>query len=91
VRDLYSATALAVNVPPSRQAVIYRRNCAQSGDALTLMQSLPDSCTPLVFFDPQFRGVLDMLKFGNEGVRRGRQLRRHARRPPAQSQFYWLR
>ena len=48
---------------------IYQRNCAQFGDALALMQSLPDSCTPLVFFDPQFRGVLDMLKFGNEGAR----------------------
>ena len=50
-----------------------QRNTAQRGDALVLLQSLPDSCTPLVFFDPQFRGVLDKLDYGNEGARqRGR-------------------
>jgi site-specific DNA-methyltransferase (adenine-specific) len=36
---------------------------------LALLRSLPDGCTPLVFFDPQYRGVLDKLKFGNEGAR----------------------
>jgi site-specific DNA-methyltransferase (adenine-specific) len=38
-------------------------------DALTLLQSLSASCTPLVFFDPQYREVLDKLAYGNEGVR----------------------
>ena len=48
-------------------------NKVQGGDALILLQSLSDGCTPLVFFDPQHRGVLDHLKFGNEGARqRGR-------------------
>jgi site-specific DNA-methyltransferase (adenine-specific) len=42
---------------------------ALRGDALTLLRSLPDSCTPLVFFDPQYRGVLDKLRYGNEGAR----------------------
>ena len=32
-------------------------------DALTLLRSLPDGCTALVFFDPQYRDVLDKLKF----------------------------
>src|SRR4029077_801257 len=44
-------------------------NDIQRGDALTLLQSLPDGCTPLVFFDPQYRGVLDKLSYGNEGAR----------------------
>jgi site-specific DNA-methyltransferase (adenine-specific) len=44
-------------------------NVAQRGDALALLRSLPNSCPPLVFFDPQHRGVLDKLKFGNEGAR----------------------
>jgi site-specific DNA-methyltransferase (adenine-specific) len=49
------------------------RNIAQRGDALTLLRALPDGCAPLVWFDPQHRGVLDHLKFGNEGARqRGR-------------------
>ena len=33
------------------------------------MQRMADAATPLVFFDPQYRGVLDALKFGNEGSR----------------------
>ena len=44
-------------------------NVAQCGDAVTLLRSLPAGCTPLVFFDPQHRGILDKLKFGNEGAR----------------------
>jgi site-specific DNA-methyltransferase (adenine-specific) len=45
------------------------RNLAQSGDALVLLESLPDTCTPLIFFDPQHRTVLDKLQYGNEGAR----------------------
>jgi site-specific DNA-methyltransferase (adenine-specific) len=44
-------------------------NVAQHGDALILLRSLPDNSSPLVFFDPQHRAVLDKLKFGNEGKR----------------------
>jgi site-specific DNA-methyltransferase (adenine-specific) len=48
-------------------------NAAQQGDALVLLRALSDDCTPLAFFDPQHRAVLDKLKFGNEGERqRGR-------------------
>jgi site-specific DNA-methyltransferase (adenine-specific) len=48
-------------------------NAVQHGDALTLLRLLPGGCTPIVFFDPQHRAVLDKLKFGNEGARqRGR-------------------
>jgi site-specific DNA-methyltransferase (adenine-specific) len=59
----------------SASGQVYRRNVAQHGDALMLLRSLPDSdpCTPLVFFDPQFRSNLDKQKYGNEGGRqRGR-------------------
>jgi site-specific DNA-methyltransferase (adenine-specific) len=52
---------------------MFERNVRQHGDALELMRSLPAVCAPLAFFDPQHRGVLDKLKFGNEGARqRGR-------------------
>src|SRR6516225_12504585 len=47
----------------------FRRNSAQRGDALVLLRYLPDCCTPLVFFDPQHRGPLDKLAYGNEGAR----------------------
>src|SRR5262245_41053965 len=44
-------------------------NTAQRGDGLVPLRSLPDNCTPLVFFDPQHRGVFDKLQYGNEGAR----------------------
>jgi hypothetical protein len=40
----------------------FRRNSAQRGDALDLLQSLPDYCTPLVFFDPQHRDTRTAMK-----------------------------
>jgi site-specific DNA-methyltransferase (adenine-specific) len=53
----------------------FRWNSAQRGDALVLLHSLPDYCTPLVFFDPQHRDALDKLAYGNEGARqKGRAL-----------------
>jgi hypothetical protein len=60
--------ASAVSESEVRVMGKYQQNTAQSGDALTLLQSLPE-CTPLVWFDPQFRGVLDKLDYGNEGAR----------------------
>jgi site-specific DNA-methyltransferase (adenine-specific) len=47
----------------------YQQNTAQSGDALELLRSLSDSCTPLAIFDPQHRDTLDRLVYGNEGAR----------------------
>jgi site-specific DNA-methyltransferase (adenine-specific) len=47
----------------------FQFNVAQAGDALLLLRSLPGGYTPLVFFDPQHRGILDKLKFGDEGAR----------------------
>ena len=47
----------------------YRANKIQSGDALELLQSLSDNVAALAFFDPQHRGVLDHLQFGNESAR----------------------
>ena len=40
-------------------------------DGLHLLAALPDSTVPAAFFDPQYRGVLDHLAYGNEGVHRG--------------------
>lgn len=40
-------------------------------DGLDFVARLPDEAVPLAFLDPQYRGVLDKLAYGNEGVRRG--------------------
>src|SRR6516165_5798402 len=56
---------------PDQRAI--HQDIIQRGDALTLLQALPDGCTPLVFFDPQHRAALDKPDYGNEGARqRGR-------------------
>lgn len=44
-------------------------NKENSGDGLELMKAIPDNSIPLVIFDPQYRGVLDKLQYGNEGAR----------------------
>ena len=41
-------------------------------DGLDFLGRLPDEAVPLAFLDPQYRGVLDKLAYGNEGVKRGR-------------------
>lgn len=38
-------------------------------DGKVFLSLLPNSSIPLVFFDPQYRGVLDHLGYGNEGAR----------------------
>ena len=41
-------------------------------DGLDLLSSIPDDMLTVVFFDPQYRGVLDKLSYGNEGKSRGK-------------------
>lgn len=44
-----------------------------SMDGLDLLKKIQTNSIDLVFFDPQYRGVLDKMKYGNEGQRqRGR-------------------
>jgi site-specific DNA-methyltransferase (adenine-specific) len=45
-------------------------NVAQTGDALTLLQSLPNASAALGFIDPQFRELLSRQAYGNEGISR---------------------
>ena len=44
-------------------------NVANKGDGLQLLKETPSDFTPLVFFDPQYRQVLNKLKYGNESAR----------------------
>ncbi len=44
-------------------------NARQKMNGLDMLTGLPESYTPLVFFDPQYRGVMDKQKYGNEGAR----------------------
>lgn len=40
-------------------------------DGLTLLDAIDDGTIAAAFFDPQYRGVLDKLSYGNEGKQRG--------------------
>jgi site-specific DNA-methyltransferase (adenine-specific) len=44
-------------------------NTRQKMDGLELLRKLHSSCVPLVLFDPQYRGILDKQRYGNEGSR----------------------
>ncbi len=46
-------------------------NAPNRMDGLALLAALRDSSIAAAFFDPQYRGVLDKLAYGNEGVLRG--------------------
>ena len=41
-------------------------------DGLDLLAALDPETIPLCIFDPQYRGILDKMQYGNEGVSRGR-------------------
>lgn len=46
-----------------------KKNTKLSIDGLVLMQKLESCSIDLCFFDPQYRGVLDKMRYGNEGER----------------------
>lgn len=41
-------------------------------DGVELLKQIKDNSLKVVFFDPQYRGVLDKMKYGNEGKGRGK-------------------
>ena len=49
-----------------------RCNTRLKMDGLDLLSKIPAETIPIVFFDPQYRGILDKMKYGNEGKSRGR-------------------
>lgn len=51
-----------------------RKNTKLNIDGLILMESLSQNCIDLCFFDPQYRGVLDKLRYGNEGKRQNKRV-----------------
>lgn len=41
-------------------------------DGLEFLTKIPTNTIPAAFFDPQYRGILDKLNYGNEGEKRGK-------------------
>ena len=53
----------------SKRALRIPRNVRNKMDGVRFLLSLKDEEAKLAWFDPQYRGVLDQLAFGNEGSR----------------------
>lgn len=62
----------SVSTPPAQLPADLALNARQAMDGLALMRKLPDRCVTAAFFDPQYRGILDKLSYGNEGIKRGK-------------------
>ena len=50
----------------------YAVNKKNRANGLDLLMDINDNTVAVAFFDPQYRGVLDKLKYGNEGQARGK-------------------
>ena len=56
-----------IKLPPS-----LKLNRRLKMDGLRFLSRIPPDSIPVAFLDPQYRGVLDKLAYGNEGRKRGR-------------------
>ena len=64
VRDEQQSYVLPVNWP-------LPLNQPNQFDGLELLDQIEPESVPLCIFDPQYRGILDQMQYGNEGVSRG--------------------
>lgn len=51
---------------------LYGMNKKNKCDGLKLLSDIKNGTISVTFFDPQYRGILDKLKYGNEGKNRGK-------------------
>lgn len=59
-------------MPILKENSTIKENYENISDGLALMAQIKDKTVSECFFDPQYRGVLDKLNYGNEGVQRGK-------------------
>ncbi|MDD9808498.1 MAG: site-specific DNA-methyltransferase [Thaumarchaeota archaeon] len=65
-------------------------NRANRMDGLDMLRMLDDGSVDAAFFDPQYRGILDKMRYGNEGRSRGRARSRLAQMDEATiATFLW--
>ena len=69
--SVYSADRI-VQAPPLELPEALRPNTRLKMDGLEFLSLLPENSIPVAFLDPQYRGVLEKLSYGNEGKSRGR-------------------
>ena len=74
--DTLTATVFSgqrtVHAPPLALPAELKPNAKLKMDGLDLLSMLPSDTIPVAFLDPQYRGVLEKLSYGNEGKDRGK-------------------
>ncbi|WP_419737677.1 DNA methyltransferase [Ruegeria sp.] len=61
-----------VTVPKLVLPDVLKPNTRLKMDGLEFLSAIPADAVPVAFFDPQYRGVLEKLAYGNEGKVRGK-------------------
>lgn len=46
-----------------------KNNIKYKIDGLALLKNIPDESSKMIMFDPQYRGIMEKMKYGNEGAR----------------------
>ena len=61
-----------VEAPPIDLPPVLTPNTRIKMNGLEFLSYLPEASIPIAFFDPQYRGILDKMSYGNEGKNRGK-------------------
>ena len=72
-----------VHAPRFNLPIPLKPNTRLKMDGLEFLSMLPESAIPVAFLDPQYRGVLEKLSYGNEGKTRGTRRSAMAQMPEA--------
>ncbi len=68
---VYASVREPVSIPLANREWPLPLNQPNQYNGLQLLAEMPAESVPLCIFDPQYRGVLDKMQYGNEGVNRG--------------------
>ena len=69
-QNVYSTERVIQVPPPIDLPDILEPNTRLKMDGLKFLSHLPKEAIPVAFLDPQYRGVLDKMNYGNEGKSR---------------------
>ena len=61
-----------VHAPPLELPSVLKPNTRLKMDGLEFLSMIPEGKIPVAFLDPQYRGVLEKLAYGNEGKKRSK-------------------
>ncbi len=69
-KSVFSSVRTVKSARIRRYSPLLRINTRLKMEGRKFLSLLPKKAFPVVFFDPQYRGILDKMKYGNEGKSR---------------------